>query len=384
MEKEKSKIFIASGGRSLGLAQAMREALGTDYSEASIWNVESEGRIPITRQAVRDYDFAVIILTREDLTLKEGAHDVLRQVRDNCIYELGFLMNELGLSRCFLISGATSDTLPVDIRNIQYTLIQEPPDLQDLGACAEAVRTASEEIKKAIQGNGKLIRGKSLPVLAPAEIMKRERPTGYGGQLEEGFVVISDSHPLESTDFAMQIKGNLDNGVRYVYFFPASEDGAQRICWLLQMILVADLYKESGQAESFPDRGEAIKRNREFILKNIEVIYLQESLQIYFTPTEPALQFRIHNASSVTNAKAYFRYGDGFVEYAEGGDATSIWHYIKLSTKPQQPRAIFRSSDYYDLQSEEAQGFRASLDRELKRHFTEINEEVKKFCYGEA
>lgn len=384
MEKEKSRIFIASGTKALRLAQTLRDALNMNDSEAVLWNEANIAKEPLTRDIAVTYDFAVFILSREDVVLKKTDDDMLRQVRDNCIYEFGVFMNCLGLKRCFLITSAMSDFLPLDLRATQVNLIEEPADLQDFSACKEAVRTVSEQIKAKILHAGKAYRGGQLPIIELKEVMRREMLKTDGGRLEEGAVVVIDKQPLESFSDAQQVKDNLDKGIWYYFYFMAKEDGAQKICKLLQMILVADLYKDkkNGKGESFEDRREVLIQNKGLILKSLSEIWQRETLNICFVDEEPTFQFRLHNASSSTEAKAYLRYDNGFVEWAQGVNAQSIYNYVSRFGLPQKD-GIFRSSVFFNLMDSKAEHFRATLNSGLKRHFPEIDEEVKKMCYGE-
>jgi hypothetical protein len=67
---DKYRIFIASSGRTLILAEKPRDAPGTEFCEASLWSEESRfqpGEIEILQGAARQYDFAIIILARDDV-----------------------------------------------------------------------------------------------------------------------------------------------------------------------------------------------------------------------------------------------------------------------------------------------------------------------------
>jgi len=68
----KFKIFITSSGRTRVLAEKLRDTLTTDY-KADLWNKvskdkPSETRIEMLEEAAREYDFAVVILARDDVT----------------------------------------------------------------------------------------------------------------------------------------------------------------------------------------------------------------------------------------------------------------------------------------------------------------------------
>ena len=104
---QKSKIFIASSGRTIELADKLKDQLATPYCEARLWTEESRRQpgatiIEMLVNATEDYDFAVIILARDDIISKQ-AGDTLK-ARDNCVLEAGLFIAALGRERCFLVN----------------------------------------------------------------------------------------------------------------------------------------------------------------------------------------------------------------------------------------------------------------------------------------
>jgi predicted nucleotide-binding protein len=155
----KAKIFIGSSGRALILAQKLRAELSSDFSEATVWNDASRGEaglmiIEMLENATRKYDFAVLILTRDDVVFREGGDTKKRQARDNCIFEAGLFMGALGRHRCFLVSGVTADELPVDLRGIIYYALTEPEDFENYGQCKKAVELPAGRILEVVQRQG--------------------------------------------------------------------------------------------------------------------------------------------------------------------------------------------------------------------------------------
>ena len=129
----KAKIFIASSGRALILSERLKEALSTDFSEAIIWSEESKGKpsntiIEMLEDASKNYDFAIIILTQDDMISKKDDNKEHPKARDNCIFEAGLFMGVLGRKRCFLVSSVETGSLPVDLSGIIYKKIVEPED----------------------------------------------------------------------------------------------------------------------------------------------------------------------------------------------------------------------------------------------------------------
>jgi predicted nucleotide-binding protein len=128
----RSKIFIASSGRALVLAEKLRDELTTDFCQATLWS--QEGRlqpgatiIEMLESAAHQYDFAVIILARDDV-LTSGAGEVLK-ARDNCVFEAGLFMSTLGRKRCFLVNSveqSDSESFPSVSKSLQIFKTEWP------------------------------------------------------------------------------------------------------------------------------------------------------------------------------------------------------------------------------------------------------------------
>ena len=385
---EKSKIFIASSGRAIGLAEILRDELSTDFCEACIWSEESKNKISLTiiemlEKASKEFDFAVVILIRDDVDFRETGDEAQRKAVYNCIFEAGLFMGTRGRERCFLVTDVKSSDLPVYLNGIIYAPFDGLKDLTNREECRKAVLKTSVAIKDAVQRMGRLIERECLPLLSVEELFKREKSIVDGGDLDEGLVVVADLQPRVRYEFAAQVKRNLDHGVRYVYFFPANIDGAQKICWLLQMVLLAELFKDIKEADSFQNRLKVIRENRDRVRSNLQEICTRDSLNICFMQDDPALQFRIHNATSREKAKLYLSYGRGFIEWVGGERAVNMWSYMKQWYIESKTEAIFHSTTPLMVDRDREGRFKNSLIEELKRHFPEIHEEVTRLCYGE-
>jgi hypothetical protein len=227
---ERSKVFIASSSRALTLAESLRSDLCTGFSEATVWSERSASQlgktiIEMLEEAAKEYDFSVIILTQDDVVFREGGEAAKRQARDNCIFEAGLFMGALGRDRCFLVASIMPNEVPVDLTGIIHIRIDEPKELENIKLCKEAIDTASFKIKEAIQERGKRPRADKgtmvFQLISPQEFFNMEKLESEDGRLEEGQVVVSAIQPFEDKyEFAAQVKHNLENGIKYVYFFP--------------------------------------------------------------------------------------------------------------------------------------------------------------------
>ena len=97
---DKSRIFIASSGRTLLLAEKLRDELQTEFCEVTLWSEEGRRQpgatiIEMLEKASKTYDFAVIILARDDVMVREAGDAGTRKARDNCVFEAGLFMAAL-------------------------------------------------------------------------------------------------------------------------------------------------------------------------------------------------------------------------------------------------------------------------------------------------
>ena len=252
MKMDRSQIFIASSGRTLVLAEILRDELATDFCQATLWS--EEGRlqpgstiIEMLEGAAQQYDFAVIILARDDV-LTSGAGEVLK-ARDNCVFEAGLFMSAIGRKRCFLVNSVEQSDLPSDLGGVISIRFKEPSDLRDRKACTDAIRQAAAQLKNIIQRDGPSPRHTTLPVLSVDEVFRRERPISEGGELVGGNVVVCDTQPWAEITLAVTVRRNMDHGTRYLYFLYFSDDTVEKICQCLQIISWAGLTSATGEAD---------------------------------------------------------------------------------------------------------------------------------------
>jgi hypothetical protein len=395
---DKCSIFIASSGRTLLLAEKLGEELRrNEFSEATLWSEESRRHpgttiIEMLENAAERIDFAVIILARDDVMVKETG-DTLK-ARDNCVFEAGLFIRALGRERCFLVNSVEQRDLPSDLGGIITLQFKEPPDLCDRDACAKAIQSVSAEIKDVVARSGIAKRR----LLSGTELMAREKLQKKGGKLDEDQVVVTAIQPLEvSYEPALQVRQNIDDGVRYIYFFQGNPNGAERICRLLQMLLLAPIFAESNDSEKKPHnfqyRRSAVEKeqNRNKIMQDLKKICALESLKIYFLPAAPILQYCIHNATSVDNAVLYFKHEEKFMhgatgekayfmQWATGEKASRFWDEVKQrqSISSGEPHAVFLGVSGFNVRED---AFYRALKNEMARHFPEIEEKVIKLCF---
>jgi predicted nucleotide-binding protein len=192
----KSKVFIASSGAALELAKQLRAQLDPKTCEGKLWTKVSQQAtiqsiLTMLKEAAKEYDFAVIILTNDDVML--GKAGEMPKARDNCVFEAGLFMGVIGQDRCFLLSSVEACNLPSDLGGIIYLPFTEPPDLTDPNACMTQTATAATRIGSGVWTLGPI---KNRP-LSIDKLLEREKSTGEGGDLFMDQVVVASVQPLD-------------------------------------------------------------------------------------------------------------------------------------------------------------------------------------------
>lgn len=113
-------MFIGSSVEGLPVAKAV-QALLDRPCEAEVWSQGtfglSAGTLESLVLALGRFDFAVLVLTPDDLTVHRGAARPV--ARDNVVFELGLFIGALGRDRTFMIFDRTRPPeLPTDLAGV--------------------------------------------------------------------------------------------------------------------------------------------------------------------------------------------------------------------------------------------------------------------------
>jgi Predicted nucleotide-binding protein containing TIR-like domain len=146
----KPSLFIGSSVEGKGVAEAIQVNLEYDVT-STIWHQGVFGLSSNTLQslvrAVKDFDFAVLVLTPDDMTTKRGQS--FSVPRDNLLFELGLFMGYLGPERTFAVHPRDQGIhLPTDLAGVA-TATYEKAEMQTLQSALGPVCT---KIKTAIAG----------------------------------------------------------------------------------------------------------------------------------------------------------------------------------------------------------------------------------------
>lgn len=144
-------MFIGSSGEGHVIAENLQ--LGLDHTvECTIWSQGvfglSLGTLENLVAATRSFDFAVLVLTPDDLVHKRGATGSIP--RDNVVFELGLFMGALGRERTFMVYCRDEKLdLPSDLAGITSATYAKRIDGNLRGALGPVCTLLKEAISKA-------------------------------------------------------------------------------------------------------------------------------------------------------------------------------------------------------------------------------------------
>jgi len=146
MARTRPSVFVGSSIEGLTIAKALQVLL--DHAcEVTIWSQGvfglSRGTLESLVSALDEYDFAVLVLTPDDLVTSRDASSAVP--RDNVLFELGLFMGGLGRSRTFIVYDRTAGLrLPSDLAGVSAATF-EPHSSGNLQSALGAAATRMEE-----------------------------------------------------------------------------------------------------------------------------------------------------------------------------------------------------------------------------------------------
>jgi hypothetical protein len=146
MARNRPTLFVGSSSEGHKIAKAIQVLL--DHScEVAIWNQGifglSEGFLESLVAALDDFDFAVLVLTPDDLLTSRN--EFSSAPRDNVLFELGLFMGALGRKRTFVIyDRSVKLKLPSDLAGVTAATF-EPHASGSLQSALGAATTRIED-----------------------------------------------------------------------------------------------------------------------------------------------------------------------------------------------------------------------------------------------
>lgn len=149
----KPRLFIGSSTEGLPIAEALQVGLEYD-AEVTVWSQGVFGLSSFTLEALieqaRGSDFAVLVLTADDMLTKRGESKPV--ARDNVLFELGLFIGIAGRHRTFIVHPRGHDMhMPTDLSALAVATYD--PNRSDRNLRA-AVGAACTQIKQAVRDQG--------------------------------------------------------------------------------------------------------------------------------------------------------------------------------------------------------------------------------------
>ena len=144
-------LFVGSSHEGLRIAEAVQVNLD-EICEVELWSQGifglSQGTLESLVLALPRFDFAVLVLTADDMTVSRGTQRPA--ARDNVLFELGLFIGSLSRDRTFMLYDRTNPpALPSDLAGITAATF-EPHSTGNLeaalGAPCAKIRSAAERL----------------------------------------------------------------------------------------------------------------------------------------------------------------------------------------------------------------------------------------------
>jgi hypothetical protein len=157
----KPSMFVGSSSEGRSVAQQLQRGLA-HVAKCRLWTQGvfelSESTLSSLLEATRSADFAVLILTADDLLTKRGQHT--RVPRDNVLLELGLFMGAIGHQRTFIVHNrADKIELPSDLAGITAATYSADTD-DELEVALGEVCTKLERAMQRTLGNTRELTGR--------------------------------------------------------------------------------------------------------------------------------------------------------------------------------------------------------------------------------
>jgi hypothetical protein len=149
--RARPSVFVGSSSEGLRIAQTVQVLLD-QVCEVETWSQGvfglTQGTLESLVLALDRFDFAVLVLTTDDLTISRGSERPV--ARDNVLFELGLFVGGLGRDRTFMLYDRTHPpSLPSDLAGVTSATYEPHAsgNLQAaLGAACTRIQTAIERL----------------------------------------------------------------------------------------------------------------------------------------------------------------------------------------------------------------------------------------------
>ncbi len=148
---QRARMFIGSSVEGLTVANALQALLDHD-AEVTVWSQgvfgPSSGSLESLVQMAPTFDFAVLVLTPDDVVTKRDK--IKNSPRDNVLLELGLFIGTLGRERTYFVHPRAEIELPSDLAGIApltYEASRSDKNVQAaVGLAATSIRTQLQRL----------------------------------------------------------------------------------------------------------------------------------------------------------------------------------------------------------------------------------------------
>lgn len=150
MARMRPSVFVGSSSEGLVVAHAIQVLLDP-HNEVELWTQGvfglSEGTLESLVLALQRFDFAVLVLTADDLVVKHG--QTVTAARDNVLFELGLFVGGLGRDRTFMVYNRTErPELPSDLAGVTAATFEPHSSGNTVAALGAACYQIQDRIAK--------------------------------------------------------------------------------------------------------------------------------------------------------------------------------------------------------------------------------------------
>jgi hypothetical protein len=153
MQEKLPFVFVGSSTEGLDIAKAVQANL--DFCcECQIWSQGvfglSEGPMESLIRNAGNYDFAILVVTPDDIVISRGAESP--SARDNVLFELGLFIGRIGRDRTFMVIERDAGIkIPSDLTGITPAAFQKP----ESGTLQSALGAACTQIEQRVKAIGR-------------------------------------------------------------------------------------------------------------------------------------------------------------------------------------------------------------------------------------
>ncbi len=124
--QKRPSVFVGSSSEGQRIAQAIQVLL-EPVCEVEVWSQGvfevGQGTLQSLVTALERFDFAVLVLTADDITISRGVEHPA--ARDNVLFELGLFVGGLGRDRTFMLyNRKRPPSLPTDLAGVNVATFE--------------------------------------------------------------------------------------------------------------------------------------------------------------------------------------------------------------------------------------------------------------------